>query len=287
METCPPSVAWFQFSQSWLKLSSSWFLTNTSVFPAQSSCFLQAHHAAEIGAGGIAVIAPSFFKPTTAGMKWNFMHTENLCNYTFNSHVNTLLVKLCCSVKLSITSVFCMFSCPSCFRSVEDVPPWSSQGCPKSAVLLLSYSKCHRCPRWVLLTFDFVLCGCMTQRMFSEMSDLFSTTNTLNVRRSIHLFSLVPAREVMEDIEKLIPSFRGVKFSGSDLMDFGQCVSYSQPHWSLLYGVDEVSVFSFCFAYIATWCIETPALHTFSRFTEATACSSGNGSPRCSRQVSV
>lgn len=55
----------------------------------------------------------------------------------------------------------------------------------------------------------------------------------------------------MEDIEKLIPSFSGVKFSGSDLMDFGQCVSYSQPHWSLLYGVDEVSLFSFCFAYIA------------------------------------
>lgn len=54
----------------------------------------------------------------------------------------------------------------------------------------------------------------------------------------------------MEDIEKLIPSFRGVKFSGSDLMDFGQCVSYSQPHWSLLYGVDEVSLFS-CFASIA------------------------------------
>ncbi|XP_071778020.1 N-acetylneuraminate lyase [Centroberyx gerrardi] len=49
----------------------------------------------------------------------------------------------------------------------------------------------------------------------------------------------VPARDVLEGIEKLIPSFRGVKFSGADLMDFGRCVSYSQPHWSLLYGVDE------------------------------------------------
>lgn len=49
----------------------------------------------------------------------------------------------------------------------------------------------------------------------------------------------VPARDVMEDIEKFIPSFRGVKFSGTDLMDFGQCVSSSQPHWSILYGVDE------------------------------------------------
>lgn len=49
----------------------------------------------------------------------------------------------------------------------------------------------------------------------------------------------VPARDVIEDIEKLIPSFRGVKFSGSDLMDFGQCVLHSKPQWSLLYGVDE------------------------------------------------
>ncbi|TWW57798.1 N-acetylneuraminate lyase [Takifugu flavidus] len=49
----------------------------------------------------------------------------------------------------------------------------------------------------------------------------------------------VPAREVLQNIEKLIPSFSGVKFSGSDLLDFGQCVSCSPPHWSLLYGVDE------------------------------------------------
>ncbi|MED6279824.1 hypothetical protein CHARACLAT_004695 [Characodon lateralis] len=49
----------------------------------------------------------------------------------------------------------------------------------------------------------------------------------------------VPVRDVIEDIEKLIPSFRGVKFSGSDLLDLGQCVTYSQPRWSILYGVDE------------------------------------------------
>ncbi|XP_060933976.1 N-acetylneuraminate lyase isoform X1 [Limanda limanda] len=49
----------------------------------------------------------------------------------------------------------------------------------------------------------------------------------------------VLGRDVLEGIEELIPSFSGVKFSGSDLMDFGQCVSYSQPHWSCLYGVDE------------------------------------------------
>ncbi|XP_028259068.1 N-acetylneuraminate lyase [Parambassis ranga] len=49
----------------------------------------------------------------------------------------------------------------------------------------------------------------------------------------------VTARDVVEGIEKLIPSFRGVKFSGSDLMDFGQCISYSRPCWSILYGIDE------------------------------------------------
>uniref|UniRef100_A0A3Q3KT42 N-acetylneuraminate lyase n=1 Tax=Mastacembelus armatus TaxID=205130 RepID=A0A3Q3KT42_9TELE len=49
----------------------------------------------------------------------------------------------------------------------------------------------------------------------------------------------VPVTSVLENIEELIPSFRGVKFTGIDLMDFGQCVSYSQPHWSVLYGVDE------------------------------------------------
>lgn len=47
------------------------------------------------------------------------------------------------------------------------------------------------------------------------------------------------ARDVLDGIEELIPSFRGVKFSGNDLMDFSLCASFSQPSWSLLYGVDE------------------------------------------------
>lgn len=47
-------------------------------------------------------------------------------------------------------------------------------------------------------------------------------------------------REVLEGIEKKIPSFRGLKFSGVDLTDLGQCVSYCRPRgWSVLYGVDE------------------------------------------------
>lgn len=68
------------------------------------------------------------------------------------------------------------------------------------------------------------------------------TVGTLNV--FCFVFSAVLVRDVVEDIEKLIPSFKGVKFSACDLMDFGRCVSYSPPHWSLLYGVDEVSFFS-------------------------------------------
>ncbi|KAM9475986.1 N-acetylneuraminate lyase [Clarias gariepinus] len=47
-------------------------------------------------------------------------------------------------------------------------------------------------------------------------------------------------REVLEGIEKKIPSFRGLKFSGLDLRDLAQCISYCRPRgWSVLYGVDE------------------------------------------------
>lgn len=49
----------------------------------------------------------------------------------------------------------------------------------------------------------------------------------------------ISGRDVLNGIQELIPSFRGVKFSGSDLMDFGLCISNSPPHWSMLYGVDE------------------------------------------------
>lgn len=46
----------------------------------------------------------------------------------------------------------------------------------------------------------------------------------------------IPARDVLDGIEELIPSFRGIKFSGTDLLDLAQCVS---QHWSVVYGVDE------------------------------------------------
>ncbi|KAM8874494.1 N-acetylneuraminate lyase isoform 2-T7 [Spinachia spinachia] len=49
----------------------------------------------------------------------------------------------------------------------------------------------------------------------------------------------VPVRDLLKGIKGLIPSFGGVKFSATDLMDLGQCISSSPPHWSFLYGVDE------------------------------------------------
>lgn len=48
-----------------------------------------------------------------------------------------------------------------------------------------------------------------------------------------------PVRDLLNGIEEAIPSFSGIKFSGTDLMDFGLCVSNSRPHWSVVYGVDE------------------------------------------------
>ncbi|XP_051525778.1 N-acetylneuraminate lyase-like [Myxocyprinus asiaticus] len=48
------------------------------------------------------------------------------------------------------------------------------------------------------------------------------------------------AGDVLKGIELMIPSFQGVKYSGTDLRDLGQCVCYSQSqNWSVLYGVDE------------------------------------------------
>ncbi|KAG1973589.1 4-hydroxy-tetrahydrodipicolinate synthase [Pimephales promelas] len=48
------------------------------------------------------------------------------------------------------------------------------------------------------------------------------------------------AADVLNGIEQIIPSFQGVKYSGTDLRDLGQCVRYCQSHnWSVLFGVDE------------------------------------------------
>ncbi|RXN34540.1 N-acetylneuraminate lyase [Labeo rohita] len=48
------------------------------------------------------------------------------------------------------------------------------------------------------------------------------------------------AADVLNGIEQVIPSFQGVKYTGTDLRDLGQCVHYCQARgWSVLFGVDE------------------------------------------------
>ncbi|XP_038650545.1 N-acetylneuraminate lyase isoform X3 [Scyliorhinus canicula] len=46
--------------------------------------------------------------------------------------------------------------------------------------------------------------------------------------------------ELLDGIEKRIPTFQGIKFTSSDLLEFGQCVHKYQDRYALLYGKDEV-----------------------------------------------
>uniref|UniRef100_A0A4W3JVM9 N-acetylneuraminate lyase n=1 Tax=Callorhinchus milii TaxID=7868 RepID=A0A4W3JVM9_CALMI len=50
--------------------------------------------------------------------------------------------------------------------------------------------------------------------------------------------------ELLDGIEKKIPTFQGLKFTSSDLLDFGQCVYKYKDKFALLYGKDEVRTFS-------------------------------------------
>ncbi|KAM9004481.1 N-acetylneuraminate lyase isoform X2 [Sarcophilus harrisii] len=50
----------------------------------------------------------------------------------------------------------------------------------------------------------------------------------------------IRAEELLDGIQDEIPTFQGLKFSDTDLLDFGQCVDQnSQRQFALLYGVDE------------------------------------------------
>lgn len=50
----------------------------------------------------------------------------------------------------------------------------------------------------------------------------------------------VRAEELLDGIQDKIPSFQGLKFSDTDLLDFGQCVDQNhQRQFALLFGVDE------------------------------------------------
>lgn len=56
------------------------------------------------------------------------------------------------------------------------------------------------------------------------------------------LFWAVRAEELLDGIQEKIPTFQGLKFSDTDLLDFGQCVDQNrQRQFAFLFGVDEVS----------------------------------------------
>ncbi|KAM7055148.1 N-acetylneuraminate lyase isoform 2-T2 [Molossus nigricans] len=50
----------------------------------------------------------------------------------------------------------------------------------------------------------------------------------------------IRAEELLEGIQEKIPTFQGLKFSDTDLLDFGQCVDQNrQRQFAFLFGVDE------------------------------------------------
>ncbi|EPY74641.1 ATP-dependent RNA helicase A [Camelus ferus] len=54
------------------------------------------------------------------------------------------------------------------------------------------------------------------------------------------LFRAVRAEELLDGIQEKIPTFQGLKFSDTDLLDFGQCVDQNrQRQFAFLFGVDE------------------------------------------------
>ncbi|XP_043376570.1 N-acetylneuraminate lyase isoform X3 [Chelonia mydas] len=49
----------------------------------------------------------------------------------------------------------------------------------------------------------------------------------------------IRVEELLDGIKEQIPTFQGVKFSDTDLLDFAQCVKNHKEQFVLLYGVDE------------------------------------------------
>ncbi|KAG3258568.1 N-acetylneuraminate lyase isoform X3 [Ictidomys tridecemlineatus] len=133
-----------------------------------------AQHAAEIGADGIAVIAPFFLKP------WN----------------KDVLINFLKEVAASAPALpFYYYHIPA-LTGVKNPRPKAPQG--QDCVYLLPPAL------------------------------------------SVPLQSQVRAEELLDGIQDKIPTFQGLKFSDTDLLDFGQCVDQNhQRQFSLLFGVDE------------------------------------------------
>lgn len=148
--------------------------------------------------------------------------------------VNMFSLHQYCIMKFNLgTKIFVIniVHVPSSCRGTAALSEGGGRRCPQRALLLLSHSSCHRCQRSVLQ--DWI-----------ELNWLNTIQTSFWLLRLMFIFSSVLAQDVLKGIEELIPSFRGVKFSGTDLMDLGRCVSYSHSDWSVLYGVDEVSFFT-------------------------------------------
>lgn len=59
------------------------------------------------------------------------------------------------------------------------------------------------------------------------------------------LFCIVRVEELLDGIKAQIPTFQGVKFSDTDLLDLAQCINKNETgEFEFLYGVDEVRSFS-------------------------------------------
>lgn len=55
------------------------------------------------------------------------------------------------------------------------------------------------------------------------------------------LFCTVRVEELLDGIKERIPTFQGVKFSDTDLLDLAQCINKTErEQFAFLYGVDEV-----------------------------------------------
>lgn len=55
------------------------------------------------------------------------------------------------------------------------------------------------------------------------------------------LLCTVRIEELLDGIKERIPSFQGVKFSSTDLLDLAQCINKNKrEQFEFLYGVDEV-----------------------------------------------
>lgn len=183
--------------------------------------FLQARHAAEIGADSIALITPSFYKPTSAGRHSFLQKTVFLCfqtEYASYKHFT--------------------FPLPSLFRRVEENSGSGGLSGPSNANLLLSSSTGHR--RELSVRFNYT-----DNCMLVEKHVVIRHGNYSHNKGCCFVTSSVSVADMLEGIKELLPSFSGVKFSGVDLMDFGRCVCHSKDTWSLLYGVDEVSTLPF------------------------------------------